>query len=189
MNIELNSQHLAPNLASERIYLRPATVSDYPVIKKYRQDVENCRYIRPPESDSETLEIVQQLSKPWSLTLGHWNGFVICLQTDHTLVGEIVFRIEDWQNQRAEIGYRLSETAAGRGLCTEATTLLVDYLFKELGFFKLVAKCDPRNIASFRVMEKLGFQREAFFKQHYLMGDEWTDQVDYGLIVTDWLDK
>lgn len=187
MKIELNAQHLAPTLSSKGIYLRPAKTSDYAIIKTYRQDPENCRYIRPPESDEKTLALVEQLSKPWLLAAGHWNGLVICLQEDDTLVGEVAFRIDDWQNQRAEIGYRLSAMAAGRGICTAAVSLLIDYLFNELGFFKLVAKCDPRNIASFRVMEKIGFNREAFFKQHYLVVDEWTDQYDYGLLASDWL--
>ena len=187
MKIQLNEQHLAPALSTKNIYLRPATKADYSVIKVYRQDPENCRYIRPPESDEETMAIVEQLSKPWHLALGHWNGLVICLQEDDTLVGEVVFRIEDWDNQRAEIGYRLSNKAAGKGICTEAAKLLIDYLFNELGFFKVVAKCDPRNISSYRVMEKLGFQREAFFKDHYLIADEWTDQYDYGLLASSYL--
>lgn len=184
MKIVLNEQHTAPLLATDNIYLRPATKADYPVVKLYRQDPENCRYIRPPESDEETMEIVMQLSKPWNLALGQWNGLVICLKEDDSLVGEIVFRIEDWENQRAELGYRLSESAAGKGICTEAANLLIKYLFEHLGFFKIVAKCDPRNISSYRVMEKLGFKREAYFKKHYLIGDEWTDQYDYGLLAS-----
>lgn len=36
-------------------------------------------------------------------------------------------------------------------------------------------------------MEKLGFVREAFFKEHYRIGEEWTDQYDYGLMSTQWL--
>ena len=182
MKIALDEQHPAPTLSSSNIYLRPAIIADYPVIKLYRQDPENCRYIRPPENDDETMKLVELLSKPWNLASGHWNGLVICLQEDDSLVGEVAFKIEDWDNERAEIGYRLSAAAAGRGICTEASKLLIDYLFKELGFFKIVAKCDPRNISSYRVMEKLGFEREAFFKDHYRIADEWTDQYDYGLL-------
>jgi len=186
MKVALDSQQLAPTLSADKIYLRPATIADYAVIKVFRQAPENCRFIRPPERDEEVLNVVKQLAEPWQFSLGRWNGLVICLQADDSLVGEIVFRIDDWQHQRAEIGYRLSATATGRGICTAAAQLLIDYLFTELGFFKLVAKCDPRNIASYRVMEKLGFVREAFFKQHYLIAQQWTDQVDYGLLSTDW---
>jgi RimJ/RimL family protein N-acetyltransferase len=35
-------------------------------------------------------------------------------------------------------------------------------------------------------MEKQGFKREAVFKEHYLLGDEWTDQYDYGLLASEW---
>ncbi|WP_339722386.1 GNAT family protein [uncultured Paraglaciecola sp.] len=186
MNIEENSHLLPKQLTGRNIYLRIAKMSDFEAIKSYRQDPENCRYIRPPENDDETLRIVDGLCKSWRFTEGQWNGFVICLTGSDTAIGEIVFRVEDWHNQRAEIGYRISQTAAGRGVCTEALTLLVDLLFTDLGFFKLVAKCDPRNTGSYRVMEKLGFKREAFFKEHYLLGDEWTDQYDYGLLASEW---
>lgn len=186
MKVEENSQLSAPSLQAENIYLRVAKLSDYPAIKHYRQNIENCRYIRPPESDEETLKLVKQLCLPWKFTQGLWNGLVICLQGDDKVVGEIVFNVEDWTHQRVEIGYRIDESVAGKGVCTAAATLLIDYLFKEVGVFKIVAKCDPRNIASFRVMEKLGFTREAFFKDHYLIGDEWTDQLDYGLLSHHW---
>ncbi|MGB2740334.1 MAG: GNAT family protein [Cognaticolwellia sp.] len=189
MKIALNSQHLTPTLSSQRIYLRPITIADYPAIKVYRQDPQNCRYIRPYESDDALKVIVQQLSQAWHLTAENWNGLAICMQDDDALVGEIAFRIDDWQSQRAEIGYRLSEAVAGKGICTEAVNLLIGYLFEEFGFYKLIAKCDTRNIASCRVLEKLNFTREGFFKQHYLMGDEWTDQYDYGLLVSNWLES
>lgn len=186
MNVEENSELLPRKLAGQNIYLRTAKMTDFEAIKAYRQDPENCRYIRPPENDAETLNIVEGLCKPWQLVEGQWNGYVICLRGEDTVIGEIVFRVEDWHNQRAEIGYRIHQDSAGKGVCTEALKLLVDLLFKDLGFFKLVAKCDPRNIGSYRVMEKQGFKREAFFKAHYLLGDEWTDQYDYGLLASEW---
>lgn len=186
MNIELNSELTPPTLKNKHIYLRTAKLSDFNSIRAYRQDPQNCRYIRPPESDKVTFNIVEQLTKPWVFTLGHWNGFVICLAGNDTAVGEIVFRVEDWDSQRAEIGYRLSSEVAGQGVCSQAAELLIDYLFTQLGFFKIVAKCDPRNIASYKVMEKLGFKREAHFKDHYLMAEEWTDQYDYGLLASQW---
>ena len=101
---------------------------DFSSIKSYRQNIENCRYIQPPENDAKTMKIVEQLSKPWKFETGLWNGFVICLAGEDTVIGEIVFNIEDWDHQRAEIGYRISETVAGRGVCTEAVKLLINYL-------------------------------------------------------------
>jgi len=186
MNYAENAQLSPPLLTSNRIHLRPAKLTDFENIKSYRQDNENCKYIRPPENDEHTLKIVEGLSKPWKLEHDLWNGLVICMAGSDEVVGEIVFKVEDWYNQRAEIGYRLSEHIASKGICTEAARLLIEFLFTEIGFFKIVAKCDPRNTGSYKVMEKLGFKREAFFIDHYLMGDEWTDQYDYGLLAANW---
>lgn len=187
MKVPLNAQISPPTIKGKNLYLRPAKLTDYDDMKIYRQNEENCRFIRLPETDQQVLEIVTALSEPWQITPDRWNGLVICLNGETRVVGEVVFKVEDWQQQRAEIGYRLNNSVFGRGICTEATHLLIDYIIKNFGFYKLVAKCDPRNIASYKVMEKLGFIREAHFKEHYLIGDEWTDQYDYGLLARHWL--
>lgn len=186
MKIEKNTQQPSLKFNGEGFTIRAAKQSDFDAIKSYRQDPENCRYIRPPEDDATTQQFVDQMANPWKLEEGTWNGVVVCFNDD-IVVGEIAFNIEDWDNQRAEIGYRFHERATGKGLCTKAMHPLIDYLFNTVGVVKIVAKCDPRNIASSRVMQKLGMQREAQFKHHYLVGDEWTDQDDYGLLFTDWL--
>lgn len=185
MNYIQNQDFSAPTLFGDDLYLRPCKLSDFDSLKIYRQDPENCRYIRPPETDEQLLELVEQFSQPWVLSEGRWNGWVICLM-DNTVVGEIVFNIESWEHQRAEIGYRMNNQFTGKGICTLAANMLVNFLFTHIGIYKIVAKCDPRNIASTRVMEKLGMQREAEFKRHYLIGTEWTDQHDYGLLCLQW---
>ena len=166
--------------------LRPCETEDFAAIKVYRQDPESCQYIRPPESDERIREIVAQHCEPWVLEEGRWNGTIIALLSDHTAIGEMHFRICDWQNQRAELGYRVNKSFAGRGIATEAARLLIDYLFNSIGLHKVIAQCDPRNISSYKVMEKLGMKREGYFKQHFLIGSEWTDQLDYGLLKSDW---
>lgn len=175
-----------PTMVGANILLRPCKVSDYDAIKIYRQDEESCRYIRPPESDQRIKAIVEQHCLPWELSEGRWNGLVINFIGQDKAVGEIVFRIEEIEHARAEIGYRVSPDCAGKGVCSEACRLLIDYLFSQLKLHKVVAKCDPANHASYRVMEKLGMQKEAHFKRHFKVGDRWTDQVDYGILASDW---
>lgn len=189
MKVNRGSTFSPQAIKNKQLYLRPAKLSDFAAIKAYRQDPINCQYIRPPETDEKTQEIVNQLSQPWQLEQGRWNGLVVCLTGNDTVVGEVAFNIEDWEHQRIEIGYRLHESVSGRGICTQAMSLLISYLIKTIGNEKFVAKCDPRNVASYRVMEKLGFEREAFFKHHYLMGEQWTDQYDYGLLAKNWLTR
>lgn len=177
----------AETLNGDGIYLRPYLTEDFAALKEYRQDPENCRFIRPAESDQKIKEFIQHNCEPWRLKEGRWNGLVICLSGDTQPIGDIAFKIEDWENQRVELGYRVSGRCAGKGVATRAAGLIIEYLFNQLHFHKVVAKCDPRNIGSIRIMEKSGLTQEACFKQHFRIGDEWTDQLDYGLLRTDWL--
>ena len=155
-----------PRLSNARVCLRPFKKSDLKSISTYRKDPESCRYIRPPESDEKIQELVEHHCQPWQLVENRWNGFVVTGPDSDIAQGEVLFRIEEIENSRAEIGYRIAPSAMGKGYATEASRILIAYLFKEFDIHKVVAKCDPRNIASYRVMEKLGMVREAHFKNH-----------------------
>ncbi len=187
MKFELDQTLPIPRLQGDSIVLRPCIPDDFEAIKTYRQEPEGSRYIRPPESDEKIRTIVEQHCSPWKLEVERWNGLIISWNGESKAIGEMVFKIEDWDNQRAEIGYRVSTDCAGKGVCTQAVKLITAYLFEQIELHKIVAKCDPRNIASFKIMEKMGMEREGYFKEHYLNGDEWTDQLDYGLLRKDWI--
>jgi len=58
----------------------------------------------------------------------------------------------------AELGYRLRRTEWGRGLASEAASVLVDWGFDSLGYSKIIASTMTVNQASRRVLEKLGLQ-------------------------------
>lgn len=187
MKFKLNQEIKTPTLSGEHIVLRPYQAQDFQWIKIYRQDEESCRYIRPPESDERIAEIVAENSRPWCWQENRWNGLVICEKNNLSrVIGEMIFKLNNFEQQRAELGYRINPQSAGRGVATSAAKLLINYLFEVAAIHKVVAKCDPRNIGSYRVMEKLGMVREAHFKQHFLIGDEWSDQVDYGVLKSDW---
>ena len=185
LNIEENKLAI-PTIVGTNILLRPCKADDYDAIKVYRQDEQSCRFIRPPESDERIKEIVEHHCSPWELSEGRWNGLVISFVDQDKAIGEISYKIEELEHARAEIGYRVSPECAGKGVCTEACRLLINYLFTNLKLHKVVAKCDPENHASYRVMEKLGMQKEAHFKRHFKIGERWTDQIDYGILASDW---
>lgn len=182
----INQTWPIPHLISQTIRLRPCRLTDYEQLKTYRQDNESCKFIRPPQTDEQIKKLVEQHCEPWDLSENRWNALIINLVDSDVAIGEVLFRYEDIEHERIELGYRVAPEAAGRGVATEACRLLINYLFNNFQCHKIVAKCDPRNIASFRVMEKLGMVREASFKRHFKIGDLWTDQYDYGILIEDW---
>ena len=70
----------------------------------------------------------------------------------------------------------------GKGYITEAAQALIEFLFNEGKIRKIVAHCSTENIGSWKVMEKLGFEREAYFKMHTKINGSWFDDYAYGLI-------
>jgi len=87
-----------------------------------------------------------------------------------------------------EIGWAISSVHQGRGYATEAARALMDFAFSTLRCHRMVATCQPENVASWRVMEKLGMRREAHFRRGlYQQTGEWWDEYFYALLADEYL--
>ncbi|MYM35462.1 GNAT family N-acetyltransferase [Duganella sp. FT94W] len=89
-------------------------------------------------------------------------------------------------NRRCEIGYILGRPHWGRGYMREATRALLDYAFGTLQLSRLEADIHPDNITSERLLQGLHFQREGRLRARWIVGDEVSDSVIYGLLRRDW---
>ena len=80
----------------------------------------------------------------------------------------------------------LAPAEQGAGLASEAVAAVVDRLFAELGVHRIEASVDPRNVASARVLEKLGFVREGTLREDCVVNGEVSDSWVYGLLRREW---
>lgn len=85
-----------------------------------------------------------------------------------------------------ELGYFIKEEFWGRGLVFEAAKPLINYCFTELNTLKIEAGCIKENIASEKIMKKLGMTKEAEFISHSLIGSKLYDRVEYRLLKSEW---
>ncbi len=81
------------------------------------------------------------------------------------MIGEISLIWRSVEDRQGEIGYIFNPDQHGRGYATEAANAMLRYGFEELGLHRIHARCDLRNSASWRVMERLGMRREAHFRR------------------------
>lgn len=98
------------------------------------------------------------------------------------VIGHCTLSSLDWQNRRAEVGFSLHPAQQGRGLATDAVRALVDHAFDDLDLHRLEADVDPRNEASLRLLERVGFAREGYMPERHLIEGEWQDTVFLGLL-------
>lgn len=106
--------------------------------------------------------------------------------TDHTLMGTCTLFSINFQCRRAEVGYALGRPYWGQGYMHEALQRWVQYAFEDLELNRLEADIDPRNLASAKALLRLGFQKEGYMRERWIVGEEISDTEFYGLLARDW---
>jgi len=105
---------------------------------------------------------------------------------DDRILGTATLAQVDIRNKRAEVGYALGRDHWGRGYMAEALPVLIRHAFDTLELHRLEADVDPRNGPSVRILERLGFQREGFLRERWVINGEIQDSLMFGLLRPDW---
>lgn len=116
-------------------------------------------------------------------TLCQWG---ITQRDEDRVIGTVTLASIDTTHRRAELGYALAPASRGRGLATRAVRLVVDHAFGVMALHRLEADVDPQNPRSIAVLERLGFVREGYRRERWLLGGRWQDTIDYGLLASSW---
>ena len=149
------SKFSAVQFNTDRLTLRPLTTRDLLTAHKYATDLDVTKYMinLPNQNIVETLEFLLWCEDEWEKDIPTDYEFAICLNDNH--IGAIsLSQVDDFCY---ELGWILDKGYQGNGYATEAARELTRFA-KSLGAKKLIAHCDTRNVASRRVMEKLGMK-------------------------------
>ena len=90
------------------------------------------------------------------------------------------------EHRQGEIGYILHPDYHGRGLATEAAEVMLRLGFEDLGLHRVIGRLDGRNLASARVLERLGMRREAHFVENEIVKGERTDEIVHAMLEHEW---
>lgn len=155
---ELSKADPGPRLASARLRLRPLAPSDVDAIHRLFDDPDVRRYLFDGERvPRETAAQIVATSRRQFASRGHGLWAVEREGYDHPVgFGGFWFFFDPPQLQ---LLYGLHPDVWGQGLATELAGRLLDHGFETLGFDAIVGATDPPNVASIRVMEKLGMER------------------------------
>ena len=110
----------------------------------------------------------------------------ISLQATGAIIGTCTILNLNTVHHRAEIGFALAKPYWGQGLATESIGALISFAFVELNLHRLEADVDPRNIRSLGLLERLGFQREGYLRERYLVSGGVQDAIMLGLLRSEW---
>lgn len=118
--------------------------------------------------------------------LAHWRTEPTwAIAIDGRMVGWVGLNIEP-EHAQAELSYAMRPDLRGQGLATEAVRAVVDRVFLDTRLGRVWGRVDPPNVASVRVLEKVGMQREAVMRRAFVRQGELIDLAVYGMLRTDW---
>jgi RimJ/RimL family protein N-acetyltransferase len=170
-------------MRTERLTLRRPRPSDAEaVFDAYAADSEVARFVRwrPHSSVEETEHYVAECVAAWGGdTRFPW---VIELNEGGGPLGMVELRVAGF---KAEVGYVLARPFWGRGLATEALRPVVGWALSRPEIYRVWAVCDAENVASARVLEKAGMEREGMLRRYILhpnVSDEPRDSLCYAVV-------
>ena len=178
-------------IETARLRLRPFSRGDVDAVFAYRRLDEVSRYLFDvPLSREECALAVQQRIGQIALEA---EGDKIILAVELTATGQLVGEVSlIWRSvdaRQGEVGWIFDPAHHGQGYATEAANAIFDLGFGPGDMHRLSARCDVRNEASWRLMERLGMRREAHFREHALFKGGWDEEFVYALLEGEWRDS
>jgi RimJ/RimL family protein N-acetyltransferase len=171
-------------LTTSRLVLRPFEFGDVDDITAYAADEEWGRYLSntpQPYRREDAVQFVARQALTDRAVHPTW-----AIVHDSTAVGGINIRFY-YEYVVAEMGWSIHRRLWNRGLATEAARAVVDLAFGAHAELRRIgARADTRNVASHRVMEKLGMRKEGTLRQARVARGECIDEVHYGLLRPEW---
>ncbi len=102
------------------------------------------------------------------------------------LVGEAILHVRSIRWRQGEIGWGVSSSRTGQGLATEIGRAMLRYGFDILGLHRVFAQCRVENLASRRIMAKLGMREEAVLRENIFARGEWWSSAQSSILSTEW---
>jgi RimJ/RimL family protein N-acetyltransferase len=176
------------NLRTERLELRPVRDEDVDRILEYRNLPKVTRWLLRTEVNPASLRAA------WRRAAENPDDYSVAVVLDGVVIGTVSLEVVDGMGQpgmpsrtEAQLGYIFDPGYGGHGYATEAVTAMVAHAFDRLGVRRIIAGCFADNLASVRILEKIGMRRE----QHGV-GDSWhaelgwVDGYTYALLAETW---
>lgn len=181
-------------VVTARMVLRPFTVGDLDDLHAYQSIEEVTRYLywsaRTREESAASLA-----AKVAATSLGN-EGDSIVLACElpagphggavARVIGEVNLACRSRRHSQGEIGFVFHPDFGGKGYATEAAAAMLALAFGTYGLHRVEGRLDARNMASARVMERVGMRREAHLRENELFKGEWGDEFVYAVLDREW---
>ncbi|RJS58881.1 GNAT family protein [Bacillus sp. PK3_68] len=168
------------NIKTKRLLIRKFTFEDWQAVYEYTSEVNVMKYI--PEGVLTKEDVKEFINKNKDDAA---EKFAVVLIDENIVIGHIVF-LKYFGEHTYEIGWVFNPKYHNRGYASEAARAVLKFGFEKMKLHRIIATCQPENIPSYRVMEKIGMRREGYFKKCIPKENEWWDEYYYAILEEEW---
>ena len=183
----INEQYFQefPELKTPRLLLRKQELKHAALLQQLRCNDEVMKFMDSDKHhDIETSEaFIGRNLESYKKKSGFF--WVITAAGSGNHMGDIILHKIDRINARAEIGYTLHPNYWGQGYMKEAMRAVISFGFYELGLHSIEANINPANEVSRGLLLKMGFVKEAYFRENYYYNGKFLDSEIYSLLEKD----
>lgn len=175
-------------IRTERLSLRPFSRGDVDAVHAYRRREDVARYLFDTtlSRDDCALAVQQRIGQVALAAEGDKIILGVELNSITALIGEVSLIWRSSEARQGEVGWIFDPGYHGHGYATEAANAMLDLAFGPGDMHRVAARCDVRNDASWRLMERLGMRREAHFREHAIFKNTWDEEYIYALLWQEW---
>lgn len=171
-----------PVLKTDRLIMREIQLSDADKIFEMRSNGRVNQFI-PRQKMDQIEKSIELTEKTMHAYKNGWGiGWAGILRNSEQIIGTCGFNQIDYPNLRAEIGGELSTEYWGKNIAFEAVKTIVDFGFEVMNLHSIEAKVSPENRGAIFILNSLGFEKEAHFKDRIYFNGQFSDMAIYSLI-------
>jgi RimJ/RimL family protein N-acetyltransferase len=179
---------LAQPIETARLVLRPFEPGDLDNLASIFADESVNRYLySEPRSREETASALDKrlnaASHPEEDAILR---VAIALPITNQLIGDFMLHWSEDVHRQGEIGGSLHPDVHGQGYASEVYGALLELAFTQYDLHRVCGRCDGRNAASVRSLQKAGLREEAHFVENEFVKGEWTDEVVLAILQSEW---
>ncbi|MGW6198069.1 GNAT family N-acetyltransferase [Kribbella sp. NPDC055110] len=175
-------------IETDRLTLRRYVENDYDDLLKLQSNPDVTRFllydVRTPEQVKEAL--TGRLADVPMDSDGQALTVAVVLRDTGQHLGEVTLFMNSVEHRTGELGYVFHPESHGHGYAAEASVELLRLGFEELGLHRIIARLDARNTGSVNLLKRLGLRQEAHFVQNEYLKGEWTDELVFAMLYSDW---
>jgi ribosomal-protein-alanine N-acetyltransferase len=170
-----------------QLRLREFVPDDWTTVLGWYGDPRFSRFVSEEQaSEGEVRRLVERFVEWREERPRSRRQWAVVLPGDDRPIGSCGIRRPDPGAREAEIGFELAAEHWGRGYATELAALLLRFGFLELGLHRVTSYCLAENVASARVLEKVGMRPEGRLRENEWFAGRWWDTLLFGILEAEW---